>query len=225
MIQRAPAHHKLRRVPRFAATAQRCAFDSKSAPRGRGETSKRLTWTGGTNFVTTSYHMSRLFVILLLACLIAPVGAAQEPPSPDSAQKEVSPDEAALRAALKALAKAPQDGDGKAIRHAIYASNATERKMVDAMSAMAVQIAELYKASSKAFGEEQAKGLTGDMGAEMSRIDDAKVSIEGDTATVTYEQPETPKPEPPAAPDPAKTESAVGDESDDTDDAASPPPP
>src|SRR5215213_9691934 len=137
--------------------------------------------------------MSRFCVVLALACLIAPICGAQETP-PDSGKKEVSPDEAALRAALKALAKALQDGDGKAIHHAIYASNDTERKMVDAMSAMAVQIAELYKTSVKAFGEEQARTLTGDVGSEMSRIDEAKVSIEGDTATVRYEAPESDAP-------------------------------
>src|SRR5688572_6342346 len=179
---------------------------------------QRLISSGGA-------RMMRRFILVSLIFLVVPRALAQDKPDgvPDAKPApEVSADEAALRAALKALSKALQDGDAKAIHQAIYAANATERKMVDAMSSMATQIAQLYRTSVKAFGEEQAKGLTGDMGAEMSRIDEAKVSIEGDTATVRYEKPEAAKTES-AAPDPATPDPA--DAPDDPDDAASSPPP
>src|SRR4051812_15035556 len=115
-----------------------------------------------------------------------------QPPKPPA-----SPDEAALRTALKSLAKGLADGNAEQIRHVIHAENPTERKMVDAMAAMAAQIAQLYKASAKAFGEEQAKALTGDVAAELGRIDRGGVSIPGDAATVVY------KPAPPTGKDPA----------------------
>ena len=142
--------------------------------------------------------------------------AEPKPPSNKAADKPEpaktkAADEAALREARKTLPKALQEGNGERIRQVIHAADPTERKMVDAMAAMAVQIAQLYKASTKAFGEEQAKSLTGDVTAEMSRIDGAEVLINGDTATVRYKeesaQPEgdakaTDKDAPPPAPAP-----------------------
>jgi hypothetical protein len=108
------------------------------------------------------------------------------PPRPAPAQ--------AVRESLKALARALQDGKAAGIRQVIYAANPTERKMVDAMAAMAAELAALHKAAVKAFGEEDARALTGDVAAEMKRIDEAEVSIDGDTATVRY------KPDPAEAP-------------------------
>jgi hypothetical protein len=127
-----------------------------------------------------------------------PKPSSKTPPAKPDPVKKKAADETALRDALKTLAKALQEGNAERIRQVIHAADPTERKMVDAMAAMAVQIAQLYKASAKAFGEDQAKGLTGDVTAEMSRIDGAEVSIEGDTATVRYAQ------EPPAPGDEAK---------------------
>ena len=111
---------------------------------------------------------------------------ADDAPSPPVSKPTAAQDEAALREALKTLAKALQQGRADGIRQVIHAANPTERKMVDAMAAMAAQVAKLYKASAKAFGEEQAKALTGDVVAEMKRIDEADVSIDGDSATVRY---------------------------------------
>ena len=130
----------------------------------------------------------------------APKPAEQKPAEakpPAAPKPPASPEDAALRAALKTLAKGLADGNAEQIRHVIHADNPTERKMVDAMADMAVQIAQLYKASAKAFGEEQAKALTGDVAAEMGRIDRADVAIDGDNATVLY------KPEATASKDPA----------------------
>lgn len=124
----------------------------------------------------------------------APAGGAKpagqkRAPKPDAA-KAARADEAALRDALKALAKSLQTGEPDGIKQVVYAANPTERKMVDAMAAMAVQIAGLYKVSAKAFGEDEARRLTGDVAAELTRIDDAEVSIDGDTATVRYREPD-----------------------------------
>jgi hypothetical protein len=102
-----------------------------------------------------------------------PAPAPADPPREKAPAAPQSPDEAALRTALKTLAKGLQEGNRDQIRKVIYAANPTEQKMVDAMSNMAAEIAGLNKAAAKAFGEEQAKALTGDLGAELSRIDEA----------------------------------------------------
>ena len=132
--------------------------------------------------------------------------AADPPPATQPSTGE----EAALRAALKSLAKSLQDGDADGIRAVIHAANPTERKMVDAMAAMAVEIARLHKAAAKAFGAEAATELTGDLAAELSRIEDAEVTFDApDAATVRYkaqappttapaEKPDAPAAEPPA---------------------------
>lgn len=145
--------------------------------------------------------LRRIIVVLVASLAMAGGLAAQgngptQPPteegqeaSPPGEKPEASADEIALRGVLKSLATALQEGDGDGIRGAIYAANPTERKMVDAMASMAVEIAQLYKASVTSFGEEQARSLTGDMAAELSRIDDAQVSIDGETATVRYARP------------------------------------
>jgi hypothetical protein len=152
-----------------------------------------------------------------LAMAAGRAGAAEDKPAP--AKPASASEQAALRAVLKTLAKALQEGDGDRIRQVIYAADDTEKKMVGAMTAMAVQIAHLYKASAKAFGDEQAKTLTGDVAAEMGRIDEAEISIDGDTATVRYAAPEEPAEpdEKPAARDPKKPAAP-------SDDAATPVP-
>jgi len=153
-----------------------------------------------------------IFALLMTVAVVASLARAEDKPAKPAPPAEKpkdstpaapqSPDEAALRAALKTLAKALQDGDRDQIRKVIYASNPTEQKMVDAMAGMAAEIARLNKAATKAFGEEQAKALTGDIGAEISRIDEAKVSIDGDTATVVYK---------PGEPAPKQTDLASAD--------------
>jgi hypothetical protein len=125
--------------------------------------------------------------MIALVLLLGTFAIAEEKPRPATQPaKAQSPDEKAIRDLLKGLAKALQDGDAKQIKAVISASNDTEKKMVDAMSAMAVEIAKLYKASVKAFGEDQAKELTGDVAGEMGRIDEAEIAIDGEIATVRY---------------------------------------
>jgi hypothetical protein len=156
-----------------------------------------------------------IFALLMAVALVVVVSPARAedkpaktpPPAADQPKEKApatppSPDEAAVRTALKTLAKALQQGNRDQLRKVIYAANPTEQKMVDAMSGMAAEIAHLNKAAAKAFGEEQAKSLTGDLGAELTRIDEAKVSIDGETATVVYK---------PGEPAPKQTDLASSD--------------
>jgi hypothetical protein len=127
-------------------------------------------------------------------------GASEDKPSTSSP----SADETAVRGALKTLAKSLQDGDRDQIRKVICATNPTEQKMVDAMASMAAELAHLNKEATKAFGEKEAQALTGDLTAEITRIVQAKVSVDGDTATVVYKPGDsTPKQTDLATSDPA----------------------
>ena len=74
--------------------------------------------------------MSGRVVLILITCIAVPSAYAQDKPVADAesaSAPETSAEEKALRSALKGLSIALQDGDGKAIHHAIYAANATER--------------------------------------------------------------------------------------------------
>src|SRR5688572_16953444 len=168
--------------------------------------------------------MRRCLRVALLASLAAgglPARAQEKPAAAPDAKEEPAaeapkpakphPDEPALRDAIKSLATALQEGNRDGIRQAMYAANATERKMLDAMAEMAAQLAQLHKASAKAFGDDEAKLLTGDVGMEMGRIDEAEVSIEGDSATVRYKDPAPPATADPAAPAVATAPPADGE--------------
>jgi hypothetical protein len=149
----------------------------------------------------------RFILAMAIAAALAVAAPARSDDKPDKPKDKPptslpSADEAALRGALKTLARGLQDGDRDQIRKVIYAANPTEQKMVDAMASMAAEIANLNKAATKAFGKEQAQELTGDLGAELTRIDEAKVSIDGDTATVVYK---------PGEPAPKQTDLANAD--------------
>jgi hypothetical protein len=157
--------------------------------------------------------LCRSFVALVGVLILGPavgIHAADNPLplSPAPPATKPSAEETALRAALRSLATSLQDGDAEGIRAVIYAANPTERKMVDAMAAMAVEIARLHKAAAKAFGNEAAKELTGELGAEMARIDGAEITFDApEAATVRY------KAEAPAAPTtaPAKPDASAAD--------------
>lgn len=138
-------------------------------------------------------HFAAVFAVGICVATLT----AQDKPAPAS---KPSADETAIRAALKTLAKALQDGDAKGVGEVLHADGAMERKMVDAMASMAAEIARLHKSAAKAFGEDAAKELTGDLSAELSRIDDAEIIFSGaDAATVRYKPPTT-APSKPGAP-------------------------
>jgi hypothetical protein len=92
---------------------------------------------------------------------------------------------------LKLLAAGLRDGDTDRIRQVMYASNASETRMVAAMADMAKAMAALQRSAVKAFGREGAKEVVGDTDAtdtdSKARIDSAEVKVNGDTATVTME--------------------------------------
>jgi hypothetical protein len=95
------------------------------------------------------------------------------------------------KGALKLLAAALRDGDAERIRQVMYASNASEARMVAAMADMAKAMAALQRSAVKAFGREGAKEVVGDTDAtdteSKAHIDSADVKVQGDTATVTME--------------------------------------
>ncbi len=141
--------------------------------------------------------MPRLLLVILITLLGAGWGHAQEKPAAKVAEKPEtakpqSGEEKAIRATVKSLAEALEKGDGKRIREVVYAADATEKKMVDAMASMAEAMARLRKVAAKAFGDDEAKSLTGDLTGEMGRIDQAEITITSESATVSYGKPEPP---------------------------------
>jgi hypothetical protein len=145
--------------------------------------------------------MFRVLLIIMIT-LAAGVLRAEDKPAAKTAEKSGSSkpqsgEEKAVRATVKTLAEALEKGDGKRIREVVYAADATEKKMVDAMAAMAEGMARLRKAAAKAFGDDAAKELTGDLTGDLSRIEQAEITITGDSATVSYGKPE-PQPAPAA---------------------------
>jgi hypothetical protein len=92
--------------------------------------------------------------------------------------------------ALRQLNAAMRDGDRERIRTLMDARTTLEASMVDAMASMAEALAGLQRASTKAFGADGAKDVTGDDGSRwaegLARIESADVKLSGDIATVTY---------------------------------------
>ena len=91
------------------------------------------------------------------------------------------------RGALKSLINAMETGDGDKLRSLIATTNPSEDKMVTAMANMSMAQKKFRDAASAAFGND-AKQLTGDTTAAsaegMSKVDSAKETINGDSATV-----------------------------------------
>jgi len=131
---------------------------------------------------------------LAAALWLSTVASAQPtPPASQPATRPTTapaPDPSTPRGALRALAEAMRDGDADAVKQSFDATSKAEEKMVDAMASMAAALAELHRSAVKAFGEQEAKRVTGDTegsSAEaLARIDAADVSVNGDSATVKY---------------------------------------
>ena len=135
--------------------------------------------------------------------------AAPKPNAPPATRPTTAPttQPAGPKDVLKQLASAMRRGEAGEIRGVLYAANETEARMALATSEYAAALAGLQKAAVAAFGEHGAKELTGDAppGEEIARIDAATLSIDGDTATVTFVPDKSPEPVPAAnaEPDPA----------------------
>jgi len=80
----------------------------------------------------------------------APASSSSSPSSTSS----VALLTATPKGALKLLAAALRDGDADRIRQVMYASNASEARMVAAMADMAKAMASLQRSAVKAFGRE-----------------------------------------------------------------------
>jgi hypothetical protein len=126
--------------------------------------------------------------------LVAPEATGTKEPAPpahpDGGAAAV-PSTTTPKGTLKLLAAALRDGDAERIRQVMYASNASEARMVAAMADMAKAMAALQRSAVKAFGREGAKEVVGDTDAtdteSKAHIDSADVKVQGDTATVTME--------------------------------------
>jgi hypothetical protein len=132
--------------------------------------------------------------------LLAEVSAAQ-PSGPDTRPttrpaSAPASDPSTPKGALRMLNAAMAEGDGEAMHKVLEANTPSEKKMADAIVAMAVALADVHRAAVKAFGEERAKEITGDTDSEhiesLKKIDSAEIAINGDTATVKY--PDDPEP-------------------------------
>jgi hypothetical protein len=123
-------------------------------------------------------------VAILVPCAVLPLalGQATQPAA-------ASPgDLGSPKAAVKAFVTAQIDGDGKAIRDTLLATNPTEERMAGAIADLAVAIADLNRAMTAKFGASPTQQLMGDpadaLRANMDKLDKATEQVNGDTATV-----------------------------------------
>jgi hypothetical protein len=120
-----------------------------------------------------------------------PATAEQAPTSPPApASTQVVPiNTNSPRGALKTLLTAIQSGDPEGIKKVIHTNTPLEAKMVEALGHRAVAENKFREAAIKAFGADEAKQLVGDAEASnavnMSQLDQAAETIEGDKATVS----------------------------------------
>jgi hypothetical protein len=134
--------------------------------------------------------MTMLRRILFCVSMLAGTAAAQ------STQPTTVPvDSSTPRGTLKLLATAMDAGDARAIHHVFHASSPIESRMVDAMSDMALALANLRRAATQAYGVDGVRALAGDREAQLadglSKLDAAHESIDGDHAQVTTDDPES----------------------------------
>ncbi len=87
-------------------------------------------------------------------------------------------------------------GDEPTMRAILLTSNASEEKMVAAMVGLARATSHLHDVAIKQYGEEGAKGLTGDVAGELDQsikqIDAANVRLDGNRAVVSVPGQEAP---------------------------------
>lgn len=125
---------------------------------------------------------------IIALCLGGREAGAQVAAPSDAKPAAADTETSTPKGALKLLATALRDGDSDRIRAVMHATNAAETRMVAAMADMARAMAELQKASVKAYGAEGAKEIVGDTqatdAAGRARIDAAEVRVQGDAATV-----------------------------------------
>jgi hypothetical protein len=106
---------------------------------------------------------------------------------PTTAEAEPPPDQTTPKGAVKVLFMALEAGDVPRITESLYASNATEERMVKAIAEMAQSLSRMRQAAIAAFGIEGARGLAGNPGAladGLAQVDAAKENVVGNSATL-----------------------------------------
>ena len=122
--------------------------------------------------------------IALMLVMWAATAVAQETrPTTNPASDASTP-----RGALRLLNQAMGEGDTETIKRLLLAANPSEQKMVETQGQMAAALAGLRHAAIKAFGEDGARTIAGadEPAKNLERIDAADITINGNTATVTY---------------------------------------
>src|SRR4051812_38007824 len=154
---------------------------------------KRLTY----NILRVARGMKSLrrLPAIFLACAVtvsvatAAAGQTTRPTTRVAAAPATQP-ATTPKEALRQLNAAMRDGDRERIRALMDARTPFEASMVDAMASMAEALAGLQRSSTKAFGPDGAKDVTGDDGSRwaegLARIESADVKQANDQATVIY---------------------------------------
>ena len=126
----------------------------------------------------------RFFVIALVVSVSASLSAAQ------TTRPTTRPTSDTPAGALRLLNIALLEGDSAAVKQLIDTNDSQEQRLVGAMADYAAALATLHKEAIKAFGKTGANAITGDADAQsaegLDAIDNAEVSVAGDTATVHY---------------------------------------
>jgi hypothetical protein len=128
-----------------------------------------------------------LFASVVRAQQAAPPAVTIRPATAPTTARAV--DQATPIGALKLLTQAMEIGDEKTMRSVLQAKTPAEEKMLSAMIGLAEAQHHLHQSAVTTFGEQGAKGLTGDTATELSQalaqLDTASEQINKDgTATV-----------------------------------------
>ncbi len=138
----------------------------------------------------------RVVGTLILVCVSVCASAFGQETSPATlpvvpTTQPVSIDTSTPKSAVRTFARALDVGDGNALEAVVWREGADERRMADATIRMAVALASFKQASVSMFGKAEADKALNDpdskFAAALVRIDSAKETIEGDTATVGQE--------------------------------------
>ena len=126
-------------------------------------------------------------IVTIWMCIgaAASIGQSTRPTTMPVAVQDTTP-----RGALRALNQAIRTGDAAGMLALFLATTPSEQRMADADAQTAAALAHLRRAATQAFGEPGARLVMGNTPAgdaeSAARIESADITINGDTATVTY---------------------------------------
>src|SRR5262245_26891909 len=134
-----------------------------------------------------SKPLRNIAAMLLLALIATPLRA-----DPATTQDAIPSDQSTPRGALNVLATAMDAGDGAKMRGVLQTSDPQDHQVVDALVAYHEAVARFSKAAMEAFGEADARKLTGDKAAARAQaLEELRAmpeEIKGDTAIVGGEK-------------------------------------